>query len=81
MNTENFVKIAQLIKTFNEQNKKKPGHKTYVHIDSMDEFQKKENGAVCALNFSECCLGNERKSTLEFVSENQLLTYLTIHTK
>ena len=41
----------------------------------------KENGTVCALNFSECCFGNERKSTLEFVSENQLLTYLTIHTK
>lgn len=81
MNTENFVKIAQLIKTFNEQNKKKPGHKTYVHIDSMDEFQKKENGAVCALNFSECTFGTERKSTFEFVSENQLLTYLTIHTK
>lgn len=81
MNTEIFVKIAQLIKTFNEQNKKKPGHKTYVHIDSMDEFQKKENGAVCALNFSECTFGTERNSKLEFVSENQLLTYLTIHTK
>lgn len=81
MNTENFVKIAQLIKTFNEQNEKQPGHKTYVHIDSMEEFQKKENGAVCALHFSECGFGNERKSTLEFVSEEQLLTYLTIHTK
>ena len=46
MNTEIFVKIAQLIKTFNEQNKKKPGHKTYVHIDSMDRFEKKENVAV-----------------------------------
>lgn len=81
MNTENFVKVAKLINTFNEQNKKKPGHKTYVRIDTMDEFLKKENGVVCALNFSECCFGNERKSTIEFVSEKQLLTYLEIHTR
>lgn len=81
MNTENFVKIAKLIKTFNEQNKKQPGHKTYVHIDSMDEFQKKPNGAVCALNFSECVFGNERKSSLEYASEEQLLTYLEFHTR
>jgi hypothetical protein len=81
MNTENFVKIANLINLFNEQNKKQPGHKTFVHIDSMDEFQKKENGAVCALNFTANGFGGEQKSTLEFVSGEQLLTYLTIHTK
>ena len=81
MNTENFVKVAKLINTFNEQNKKKPGHKTYVHIDSMEVFQKKPNGAVCALNFSECTFGTERNSKLEYVSEEQLLTYLEIHTR
>ena len=81
MTTENLVKIAQLIKTFNEQNKKQPGHKTYVHIDSMEVFQKKPNGAVCALNFSECTFGTERNSKLEYVSDTQILTYLEIHTR
>ena len=43
-------------------------------------FDKKENGATCAIHFHESIHGMERNSKFEFLDENHIVQYLKAHT-
>lgn len=73
--------LNDLISLFNEQNKLKPHHTSFVHIDSFEQYASPaSNGAICALHFSECTFGRKFTSTFEFTSEENVLNYLRAHT-
>ena len=75
------IEIACRIAKFNKLNEKKEGHKTYVHITSLEEYSDvAPNGAVCALHFKECTFNKEFESKFEFKSYDNLLNYLRQHT-
>ena len=61
--------LATLIAKFNAQNAPIPGHKSFVHINSLEDYgTPAPNGAVCALHFSEHTFGKDFDSKFEFVS-------------
>ena len=73
--------LATLIAKFNAQNAPIPGHKSFVHINSLEDYgTPAPNGAVCALHFSEHTFGKDFDSKFEFVSFEKLITYLRVHT-
>lgn len=73
-------KIATLTKKFNEINKQKKFSRSFCQIVGFEEFNKKENGATCAIHFHESIQGMERNNKFEFLDENQLIQYLKAHT-
>lgn len=76
-----MTEINNLISLFNEQNKLKPHHTSFVHIDSLEQYAAPaSNGAIFVLHFSECTFGRNFTSTFEFTSEENLLNYLKQHT-
>lgn len=72
--------IASLTKKFNEINKQQKGSRSFCQIIGFEEFDKKENGATCAIHFNESIHGMVRNSKFEFLDENQLVKYLQAHT-
>lgn len=75
------IEISCRIAKFNQLNEKKKGHRSFVHIKSLEEYSNvAENGAVCALHFHECTFGKEFDSKFEFTSYENLLNYLRSHT-
>jgi hypothetical protein len=72
--------IASLTKKFNEINKQQKGSRSYCQIVGFEEFDKKENGATCAIHFHESIHGMERNSKFEFLDENHIVQYLKAHT-
>ena len=72
--------IAVLTKKFNEINQPKKGSRSYCQIVGFEEFNKKENGATCAIHFHESIHGMERNSKFEFLDENHIVQYLKAHT-
>lgn len=79
---EQEIKVWKYINKFNEQNAPKPGTRSCIQITSWSKYlRKKPNGAMYSIAFKENFHGQEKSSHLEYVSANQMLTYLEIHTR
>ena len=82
MNKEQEMKIWAYINKFNEQNAPKPGTRSCTQIFGWSKyFRKQPNGAMYFITFKENFNGQEKISNLEYVSVNQMLTYLEFHTR
>lgn len=79
---EQEMKVWEYINKFNEQNAPKPGTRSCVQISCWSKYLRKQpNGAMFAIYFKENFHGQEKFSKLEYVSAEQMLTYLEIHTR
>ena len=74
------MKIWAYINKFNEQNAHKPGTRSCTQIFGWSKyFSKQPNGAMYFITFKENFHGQEK--ILEYISVNQMLTYLEFHTR
>ena len=79
---EQEVKVFEYINKFNEQNAPKHGTRSCVQITCWSKYLcKQPNGAMYSITFKENFHGKEKFSHLDYVSANQMLTYLEIHTR
>ncbi len=79
---EQEKQVFEYIKKFNEQNAPKPGTRSCVQISCWSSYLKTQpNGAKFSITFKENFHGQEKFSKLEYVSAEQMLTYLEIHTR
>lgn len=79
---EQEMKVWEYINKFNEQNAPKPGTRSCVQISCWSKYLRKQpNGAMFSISFKENFHGQEKFSKLEYVSAEQMLTYLEIHTR
>lgn len=79
---EQEIKVWEYINKFNEQNAPKPGICSCIQITSWSKYLRKQpNGAMYSIAFKENFHGQDKSSHLEYVSANQMLTYLEIHTR
>ena len=82
MNKEQEMKIWAYINKFNEQNAPKPGTRSCTQIFGWSKYLRKQpNGAMFTITFKENFHGQEKISNLEYVSLEQMLTYLEFHTR
>lgn len=82
MTKEQEMKVWEYINKFNEQNAPKPGTRSCVQISCWSKcLRKQPNGAMFSITFKENFHGQEKFSELEYVSAEQMLTYLEIHTR
>lgn len=82
MTKEQEMKVWEYINKFNEQNAPKPGTRSCIQISCWSEhLSKHPNGAKFSISFKENFHGQEKFSELEYVSAEQMLTYLEIHTR
>lgn len=82
MNKEQEMKIWAYINKFNEQNSPKPGNRSCTQIFGWSKYLRKQpNGAMFTITFKENFHGQEKISNLEYISLEQMLTYLEFHTR
>lgn len=82
MTKEQEMKVWEYINKFNEQNAPKPGTRSCIKITCWSKYLRKQpNGAKFSISFKENFHGQEKFSELEYVSAEQMLTYLEIHTR
>ena len=82
MTKEQEMKVWEYINKFNEQNAPKPGTRSCIQISCWSKYLSKHpNGAMFSITFKENFHGQEKFSDLEYVSAEQMLTYLEIHTR
>lgn len=81
MTNKQILKIWEYINKFNEQNAPKPGTRSCTQIFGWSKYlHKKQNGAMYSITFKENFHGKEKISNLEYISLEQMLTYLKFHT-
>jgi len=79
---EQEMKVWEYINKFNEQNAPKPGTRSCIQITAWSKYLRKQpNGAMLSITFKENFHGQEKFSHLDYVSAEQMLTYLEIHTR
>lgn len=82
MTKEQEMKVWEYINKFNEQNAPKPGTRSCIQISCWSKHRRNQpNGAKFSITFKENFHGQEKFSDLEYVSAEQMLTYLEIHTR